>query len=72
LRFLAKVVGLSNVTPPQIAEGRRIAPIVCVQNHYNLAHRTGTSSVAHLRENMAAAQLVLSPHILEKLNGNGS
>jgi pyridoxine 4-dehydrogenase len=127
---LVRHIGLSNVTPTQIAEGRRIAPIVCVQNHYNLAHRTddalidvlapdgiahvpffplggftplqsstlsdvarrlevtpmvvalawllhrspnillipGTSSVAHLRENMAAAQLTLSPQILAELD----
>jgi pyridoxine 4-dehydrogenase len=123
-------IGVSNVTSAQIAEGRRIVPIVCVQNHYNLAHRKddalindlardgiayvpffplggftplqsstlsdvarrlgvtpmvvalawllhrspnillipGTSSVAHLRENMAAAQLVLSPPILAELD----
>ncbi|MGO4337184.1 aldo/keto reductase family oxidoreductase [Labrys sp. KB_33_2] len=36
---LIRHVGLSNVTATQIAEGRRICPIVCVQNHYNLAHR---------------------------------
>lgn len=36
---LLRHIGLSNVTPAQIAEGRRIAEIVCVQNHYNLAHR---------------------------------
>ena len=127
---LVRHIGLSNVTPRQIAEGRRIAPIVCVQNHYNLAHRTddtlidvlaregiayvpffplggftplqsstlsdvarrlevtpmvvalawllhrspntllipGPSSVAHLRENMAAAQLTLSPQILAELD----
>jgi aryl-alcohol dehydrogenase-like predicted oxidoreductase len=131
---LVRHIGLSNVTPRQIAEGRRIAPIVCVQNHYNLAHRTddtlidvlaregiayvpffplggftplqsstlsdvarrlevtpmvvalawllhrspnillipGTSSVAHLRENMAAAQLTLSPQILAELDGIAS
>jgi pyridoxine 4-dehydrogenase len=131
---LVRHIGLSNVTPAQIAQGRRIAPIVCVQNHYNLAHRTddalirdlardgiayvpffplggftplqsstlsdvaarlevkpmvvalawllhrspnillipGTSSVTHLRENMAAAQLVLSPQILAELDGIGS
>ena len=118
---LVRHIGLSNVTPTQIAEGRRIAPIVCVQNNYNLAHRSddaliddlardgiayvpffplggfqplqsatlsevaaglgasamqvalawllrrapnilliaGTSSVAHLRENLAAAELHL-------------
>jgi aryl-alcohol dehydrogenase-like predicted oxidoreductase len=36
---LVRHIGLSHVTPKQIAEGRRIAEIVCVQNHYNLAHR---------------------------------
>ncbi|WP_044560042.1 aldo/keto reductase family oxidoreductase [Azospirillum sp. B4] len=36
---LIRHIGLSNVTATQIAEGRRIAPIVCVQNQYNLAHR---------------------------------
>jgi pyridoxine 4-dehydrogenase len=36
---LVRHIGLSNVTPKQIAEGRRIAEIVCVQNQYNLAHR---------------------------------
>lgn len=128
---LVRHVGLSNVTPTQIAEGRRICEIVCVQNQYNLAHRAddaliddlarqhiayvpffplggftplqsstlsdvanrlgatpmqvalawllrrapnillipGTSSVAHLRENLAADQLILSPQILAELNG---
>jgi len=36
---LVRHIGLSNVTPTQIAEGRRIADIVCVQNQYNLASR---------------------------------
>jgi len=36
---LIRHIGLSSVTPTQIAEGRRICEIVCVQNHYNLAHR---------------------------------
>ena len=36
---LVRHVGLSNVTRAQIEEGRRICEIVCVQNHYNLAHR---------------------------------
>jgi pyridoxine 4-dehydrogenase len=131
---LVRHIGLSNVTPTQIAEGRGIVPIVCVQNHYNLAHRRddvligdlardgiayvpffplggftplqsstlsdvarrlkvtpmvvalawllhrspnillipGTSSVAHLHENMAAAQLMLSPQILAELGGIAS
>ena len=41
-------IGLSNVTPAQIAEARHIAPIVCVQNHYNLAHRTDDALIADL------------------------
>ena len=36
---LVRHIGLSNVTAAQIAEGRRICDIVCVQNHYNVAHR---------------------------------
>jgi pyridoxine 4-dehydrogenase len=36
---LVRHIGLSNVTPTQIAEARRICKIVCVQNYYNLAHR---------------------------------
>jgi pyridoxine 4-dehydrogenase len=128
---LVRHIGLSNVTATQVADGRRITPIVCVQNHYNLAHRgddaliaelardgiayvpffplggftplqssilsnvasrlevtpmvvalawllhrspnilliPGTASVAHLRENMAAGQLDLSPQVLAELDG---
>ncbi len=131
---LVRHIGLSNVTPAQIAEGRRICDIVCVQNHYNLAHRAddsliddlardgiayvpyfplggfsplqsdtlnsvaarlhatpmavalawllhrspnillipGTSSVAHLRENLGAAALTLSESDLRELNGIAS
>ena len=127
---LVRHIGLSNVTPAQIEEGREICEIVCVQNHYNLAHRAddamvdelaqqgisyvpyfplggftplqsstlsevagqlgatpmqvalawllhrspnillipGTSSVAHLRENLAAGELSLAPQILAKLD----
>jgi aryl-alcohol dehydrogenase-like predicted oxidoreductase len=128
---LVRHIGLSNVTRKQIEDGRRIAPIACVQNLYNVAHRAddalidelaqhgtayvpffplggftplqssalsevaagigatpmqtalawllqrapnllvipGTSSVAHLRENLAAAELRLSAGDLAKLNG---
>ncbi|RWN46620.1 MAG: aldo/keto reductase family oxidoreductase [Mesorhizobium sp.] len=128
---LVRHIGLSNVTPAQIAEGRRIAEIVCVQNQYNLAHRgddaliddlardgiayvpffplggfnplqsstlsdvatrlgatpmqvalawllrrapnilliPGTSSVGHLRENLAAGELELSDDVLQELDG---
>jgi aryl-alcohol dehydrogenase-like predicted oxidoreductase len=37
---LVRHIGLSTVTPAQIAQGRRICAIACVQNHYNLARRT--------------------------------
>jgi len=128
---LVRHIGLSNVTPAQIAEGRRTCEIVCVQNHYNVAHRNddalidnlagegiayvpffplggftplqsstlsgvaqglgatpmqvalawllrrapnvllipGTSSLAHLRENLAAAELDLPDEALKRLNG---
>ena len=128
---LVRHIGLSNVTPAQVEEARRITPIVCVQNSYNLAQRNddalidylakqdiayvpffplggftplqsstltdvarrlestpmqvalawllhrspnillipGTSSLAHLRENLAAGQLTLSPQTLEELDG---
>jgi pyridoxine 4-dehydrogenase len=126
-------IGLSTVTPTQIAEGRRICDIVCVQNHYNLAHRAddaviddlagdgiayvpyfplggfnplqstilseaaarvdaapmqvalawlirrapnillipGTSSLTHLRENLASAELRLPDDVITALNGIG-
>jgi pyridoxine 4-dehydrogenase len=131
---LVRHVGLSNVTPAQVAEGRRICDIVCVQNQYNLAHRAddalideltrvgiayvpffplggfnplqsstlsdvavrlratpmqvalawllarapnillipGTSSVGHLRENLAAAELALPDDALKALDGVAS
>jgi pyridoxine 4-dehydrogenase len=47
-RGLVRHIGLSNVTPAQIAEARRIAPIVCVQNQYNLVHRTDDALVTDL------------------------
>lgn len=45
---LVRQIGLSNVTPAQIAEGRRIAEIVCVQNQYNLAHRADDALIDDL------------------------
>jgi pyridoxine 4-dehydrogenase len=36
---LVKHIGVSNITPAQLAEALKMVPIVCVQNHYNLAHR---------------------------------
>ena len=130
-RGLVKHIGLSTVSAKQLREAEKIAPVVCVQNHYNLAHREddafidelagkgiayvpyfplggfsplqsstlsavavelkatpmqvaqawllhrspnillipGTSSVAHLRENVAAAALSLSKDVLARLDG---
>ncbi|MBB5716430.1 aldo/keto reductase family oxidoreductase [Sphingomonas aerophila] len=127
-------LGISNATAGQVEEARGIAPIVCVQNQYNLAHREdddlidalaadgiayvpffplggfsplqsdtlsqvarrldatpmqvalawllqrspnillipGTSSVAHLTENLAAATLVLPADAVAELNGIGA
>ena len=127
---LIKHLGLSNVTSAQIREAQGIAPVACVQNHYNLAHRDddalidelgrkniayvpffplggfsplqsetlstvarrlgatpmqvalawllarapnillipGTSSLAHLRENLAAAELSLAKDTLAELD----
>jgi aryl-alcohol dehydrogenase-like predicted oxidoreductase len=126
-------IGLSNVTPRQLAEAQRITAIVCVQNFYNLAQRKddafidalaqqgtayvpffplggftplqssvldrlassmqatpmqvalawllqrspnillipGTSSVAHLRENLHAAPLELPSNAIAELNTIG-
>ncbi len=128
---LIRHVGLSNATAAQVAEARTITDIVCVQNHYNLAHRhddgliddlarhgiayvpffplggftplqssslsevagrleatpmqvalawllhrspnilliPGTSSIAHLHQNLAAATLTLSAETLATLDG---
>jgi aryl-alcohol dehydrogenase-like predicted oxidoreductase len=130
---LVRHIGLSNATPGQITEGRRICEIACVQNHYNLAHRgddalidqlaaaniayvpffplggftplqsdglsavarrigatpmqvalawllarapnilliPGTSSLAHLRENLAASSLRLEPAVMAELDAIG-
>lgn len=43
-------IGVSNVTEAQFAEALDIAPIVCVQNHYNLAERTDDALLASCAE----------------------
>ncbi len=130
---LIRHLGLSNATAEQVAEAQTIAPIVCVQNLYNLANRwddelidrlaeqgiayvpffplggftplqssalsavadrlgvrpmsvalawllqrspnilliPGTSSVAHLRENVAGAGITLSEQDLAELDAIG-
>ena len=130
---LIRHIGLSNVTAKQIEDSRKICDIVCVQNMYNIAHRSddalidkladdgiayvpffplggfspfqsvtlkeiavrlgatpmqvalawllqrspnillipGTSSVAHLRENLAAVELELSREAVAELDRIG-
>ena len=51
---LVRHIGLSNVTPRQIDEGRRICEIVCVQNQFNLAHRADDTLIDELARNSIA------------------
>jgi aryl-alcohol dehydrogenase-like predicted oxidoreductase len=45
---LIKHLGVSTVSAEQIAEAQSIAPVVCVQNYYNVAHREDDSLVDSL------------------------
>lgn len=54
---LVRHIGLSNVTPKQLAQGRGIAEIVCVQNQYNLAHRHDDALI----DDLAAAGIAYVP-----------
>jgi len=45
---LVRHIGVSNVTPTQIAEARRMCEVVCVQNLYNLAHRRDDALIDEL------------------------
>jgi pyridoxine 4-dehydrogenase len=45
---LIRHIGLSNITPRQLAEGRTITEIVCVQNFYNVAHRNDDAFIDDL------------------------
>ncbi len=45
---LIRHLGLSNVNPQQLAEGRTIAEIVCVQNFYNVANRNDDGFISDL------------------------
>jgi pyridoxine 4-dehydrogenase len=47
---LIKHLGVSTVSAEQIAEAQSIAPIVCVQNFYNIAHRQDDSLIDSLAE----------------------
>ena len=45
---LIRHLGLSNISAGQFAEGEKITKIVCVQNHYNLAHRRDDALIEDL------------------------
>lgn len=47
---LIRHIGLSNVTPKQLAEAQTITEIVCVQNEYNLAHRDDDAFIDRLAQ----------------------
>jgi aryl-alcohol dehydrogenase-like predicted oxidoreductase len=47
---LIRHLGVSNATAEQVAEARAIAPVVCVQNMYNLAYRHDDKLVDELAE----------------------
>jgi len=56
-RGLVRHIGLSNVTSRQVAEGRGITDVVCVQNQYNLAHRDDDALI----DELAAAGVAYVP-----------
>ena len=56
-RGLVRHIGLSNVTPAQVAQGRTITEIACVQNRYNLAHRNDDTLI----DELAAAGIAYVP-----------
>lgn len=47
---LIRHLGLSNITPTQLAEAQTITEIVCVQNHYNVAHREDDAFINDLAQ----------------------
>jgi aryl-alcohol dehydrogenase-like predicted oxidoreductase len=51
---------LSNVTPAQIAEGRRICEIVCVQNQYKVAYRNDDALI----DSLAGDRIAYVPFLL--------
>jgi pyridoxine 4-dehydrogenase len=55
---LIKHLGISTVSAEQIAEAQAIAPIVCVQNFYNLAHRRDDDLI----DSLAAAGIAYVPY----------
>jgi pyridoxine 4-dehydrogenase len=55
---LIKHLGISTASAEQIAEAQSIAPIVCVQNFYNLAHRVDDELI----ESLAAQEIAYVPY----------
>ncbi len=55
---LVRHIGLSNATPRQIVQGRRLAEIVCVQNHYNVVQRDDDALI----DELAAAGTAYVPY----------
>lgn len=47
---LIRHLGLSNVSAVQVRQAQAIAPVVCVQNHYNLSHRHDEQLIAELAQ----------------------
>jgi pyridoxine 4-dehydrogenase len=56
-RGLIRHIGLSNISRAQFEEGSKIASIVCVQNHYNLAYRIDDNFI----DDLAARQIAYVP-----------
>jgi len=54
---LIRHLGISNATATQIEEARGIAPVVCVQNLYNLAHRDDDALI----DDLAASNIAYVP-----------
>jgi aryl-alcohol dehydrogenase-like predicted oxidoreductase len=54
---LIQHIGLSNITPTQLAEARTITEIVCVQNFYNVAHRSDDAFI----DSLAAQDIAYVP-----------
>jgi pyridoxine 4-dehydrogenase len=55
---LIKHLGLSTVSAEQVAEAQSIAPVVCVQNFYNLAHRVDDDLI----DSLAAQGIAYVPY----------
>lgn len=54
---LIQHIGLSNVSPTQLAEARTITEIVCIQNFYNVAHRSDDAFI----DSLAAQNIAYVP-----------